>query len=202
MTIDFAQVVSSPPSGRTTALIIDHAAYAQQVLLRGAPMPWLDETAYVSLLAQAEGLLKPDVTLLDTGPVLDALLAQDSSLVAAMGARTRVGYALRTLLAHEGTAERLMRVVSVVSRMSRLPLVLQVPGPVTLAARAHVLAGAGEASDVTADHAENLSVYLADWLRRFSSVPVSLLLLDGRRAGSQELDAEDLTACTPVLNAA
>ena len=114
MTIDFAQVVSSPPSGRTTALIIDHAAYAQPVLLRGAPVPWLDETAFVNLLAQAEGLLKPDATLLDTAPVLDALLAQDSGLVAAMGARSRVGYALKTLLAHDGTAERVMRLVSVV----------------------------------------------------------------------------------------
>lgn len=201
MSTDFTAVVSSPPSGRGTALVLDHLAYAERVLLRGTGVPWNDVTSFVNLLGQAEGLLGPDVRMLDLGALYEACLADSAAVVAAMSARSRVGYALKTLLAHEETAERAVRFVEVVAQTSRLPLVLQVPSPTLWTGRTHVLTG-GDHADVTADHGENLSVYVADWLRRFSSVPVALLLLDARASAGPELPDGRLDAYSPVLNAA
>jgi hypothetical protein len=201
MSIDFTAVVASPPSGRDTALVLDHLAYAQRVLLRGNPVPWDDVTGFANLLGQAEGLLRADVRVLDVGALYDALIAGDAALVSAMTARSRVGFALRTLLADENTAQRAVRFTEVVAQTSRLPLVLQVPSPTLWAARTHVLVG-GTPDEVTADHGENLAVYVADWLRRFSVVPVALLMLDDRRAATPGLPAVELAAYSPVLNAA
>ena len=68
MVMDLASIVSAPPSGRGTAVVIDHQRYAQAVILRGQPVPWADPIAYSQLLGQAQGLLQPDATLLDLGP--------------------------------------------------------------------------------------------------------------------------------------
>ena len=48
-------------------------------------------------------------------------------------------------------------------------------------------------------------MYIADWLRRIDSLPVTLLLLDGRRddhRGLADVVADDLDAYTPLINAA
>ncbi|MET8246966.1 hypothetical protein ABZV31_22615 [Streptomyces sp. NPDC005202] len=200
MALDFVSVVSAPPSGRSTAVIIDHQQYARTVLLRGQPVPWGDAMAYSNFFGQAQALLKPDATLLDLGALYDFLLASDDALKTSMSARSRTGYALKTLLADEGLAGKALEFASVLSQTSSSPLVLQIPSPMLWLARTHELSGAGALDDLEADHAENMAMYVADWLRRLSALPVSLLLLDARWAGPGRLPAVDLTAYTPISN--
>jgi hypothetical protein len=47
-----------------------------------------------------------------------------------------------------------------------------------------------------------MSMYFADWLRRFSSLPVALLLLDCRRADLPGLALDDPAEYTPILEVA
>jgi hypothetical protein len=197
MATDFASLISAPPSGRRTALLVDHNRYAQEVILRGQRVPWGDPVAYCSFFGQAQGLLKPDWTLLDLGGLYDFCLTSDDGLKDAMSARPRTGYALKILLADEVTAKKALEFASVLAQTSRQPLVLQIPSPMRWLARTHQLAGAGGAQDLTADHAENAAMYVADWLRNLSALPVSLLLLDAR---SDDLPTVDLAAYTPVSN--
>jgi hypothetical protein len=201
MTTDFRTVVSAPPSGRSTALVIDHLEYAQALILRGKPIPWGDPAQYVNFLGQAQGLLRPDTTLVDLGALYTSLIAPRPDLVSAMSARNRVGYALKTLLSDETAAGQALELATVVAQTSRRPLVLQIPSPLRWLAETHVHIG-GSLSDLEPDHGENVSVYVADWLRRLSTLPVSLLLLDGRRADVPGLAPDDLDAYTPITNAA
>jgi hypothetical protein len=200
--MDFASVISTPPSGRGTAVIIDHQQYAHAVLLRGQPIPWADPIAYSRFLGQAQGLLKPDTTLLDLGAVYDHLLVSTPQLRAAMSARPRAGHGLRTLLADEKAAEAALELATVVAQTSPAPLVLQIPSPMLWLARTHELSGSGWAADLEADHAENAAMYVADWLRRMSVLPASMLLLDERWTGMGELPVVDAAAYTPVYNIA
>ena len=197
MATDFASLISAPPSGRRTALLIDHQRYAQAVVLRGQRIPWGDPVAYSGFFGQAQGLLKPDATLLDLGALYDFLLTSDDGLTDAMSARSRTGYALKTLLADKATTKKALEFTSVLAQTSRAPLVLQIPSPMLWLARTHQLAGAGSVEDLDSDHAENAAMYVADWLRNLSALPVSLLLLDAR---SDDLPVVDLAAYTPVSN--
>jgi hypothetical protein len=200
MAIDLASIISAPPSGRRTAVIVDHQRYAQAIILRGQPIPWGDTAAYSGFFGQAQGLLKPDATLLDLGALYDFFLASDDGLKAAMSARSRTGYALKILLADAAAAKKTLEFANVLSQTSRAPLVLQIPSPMHWLALAHQAAGTGSLAGLDVDHAENASMYVADWLRNLSALPVSLLLLDARPGDGTDLPTVDLAAYTPVSN--
>lgn len=202
MSIDFESVVAAPPSGRGTALILDHRAYAHQLILRGGPIPWDDLASYTNFFGQAQALLRPDVALVDLGAFVDHLLATDPRLVNAMSARSRTGFAFKTLMSDETVAALSAEFAGVVTATTRSPVVLQLPSPLRWIAQTHERVGAGAAADIDAEHAENLSVYLADWLRRFSGVPAVMLLLDGRPAHAGDPDADELGAYASVINVA
>jgi hypothetical protein len=199
MAIDFPSLISAPPSGRRTALIIDHQRYAEAVILRGERIPWGDPVAYSGFFGQAQGLLKPDTTLLDIGALYDFFLTSAGGLEDAMSARSRVGYALKILLAEAATTKRTLEFAGVLAQTSRAPLVIQVPSPMLWLARTHQLVG-GSLQEINADHAENAAMYVADWLRNLSALPVSLLLLDARPRDRADLPPVDLVAYTPVAN--
>lgn len=197
-----ASIVSDPPSGRGTAVIIDHQLYAQAVILRGQQIPWADPVAYSQLLGQAQGLLKPDATLLDLGAYYANAVATNDVLRSSLFTRSRTGYALKTLLADENTAGAALELASIVSQTSAAPLVLQIPSPMLWLALTHQLNGAGTVADLDVDRAENAAMYVADWLRRLSKLPVSMLLLDERWTGTDDLPLVDSSAYTPISNVA
>jgi hypothetical protein len=200
MAVDFATIISAPPSGRGTALLIDHQQYAQAVILQGRPIPWADPIAYSQFMQQAQGLLRPDTSLLDLGAFYHDVVANDETLRASLSARSRTGYALKTLLADDKTARRALELADVVSQTSGQALVVQIPSPMLWLAQTHALSGAGEVSDLDADHAENAAMYVADWLRRLAGLQLSMVLLDERWTGEPQLPVVDEAAYTPVLN--
>ncbi|MCU1484106.1 MAG: hypothetical protein JWN67_852 [Actinomycetia bacterium] len=202
MTTDFASVISTPPSGRGTAVVLDHQQYAQVVILQGQPIPWADPAAYATFDSQARQLLRPDATLLDLGALYDHVLASDEGLKLAMMSRSRRGWALKVLLGNKEAAATAFELASVAAQTSPTPLVLQIPSPMLWLARTHVLTGAGTVADLNADDAENAAMYVADWLGRQAMLPVSMLLLDERWRGRGDLPLVDSSAYTPVANVA
>jgi hypothetical protein len=205
MTTKFHEVITNPPSGRTVPVILDHTSFGSARLLHGAAVPWAEPVECQVYFGQAQGLLRPDMTLVDLGAAYAQHLVGRPDLTAAMGARSRAGYALKTLLADEAASEAVLGVVRVLAETSKLPLVLQVPAPLRWLALTSSVAGHADPGALTPDHGESASVYVADWLRRVESVPVALLLLDGRRRDDSavlEVVPEDLATYTPLINAA
>jgi hypothetical protein len=205
MSTKFHDVLTSPPSGRAVPLILDHVSFGSARLLHGAAMPWSEAVDCQNYYGQAEGLLRPDATLIDVGAAYIHHLAMRRDLLGAMGARSRVGYALKTMLADDALADSVTAVVRVLAETSRLPLVLQVPAPLRWLALTVAAMAEGEPGALTGEHAESASMYIADWLRRFASLPVTLLLLDGRRDDHPALAglaADDLDSYAPLINAA
>jgi hypothetical protein len=205
MSTKFDDVLSNPPSGRTAPLILDHASFGSARLLHGAPVPWSEPVECQSYFGQAQGLLRPDVTLVDLGAAYAQHLAGRPELVEAMGARSRSGYALKTLLADDPLAAAVVGVTRVLAETNRQPLVLQVPAPLRWLALTRMATGQTDVAALELDHGESASMYMADWLRRFGELPVTLLLLDGRRADDPaltDLVDDDLSAYSPLVNAA
>ncbi|MDP9885536.1 hypothetical protein J2W21_003060 [Sinomonas atrocyanea] len=189
------------------AIFIDHTAFGAGRILR-APLPWTDAPEVAAYYGKAQALLGSDATVVPVAPLVEAVLAEHPSLVEDMAARSRTGYALRTLLASDTVGEALSRALAAIPHMSRAPLALLAPSPLVWLAMAQRAAGNPDLSAVTPDHGESAAMYVSDWLRRYADRPITCLVLDGRHEGlegqgsSRVLPAEDLAAYSPVVNAA
>ncbi|MBK7274829.1 MAG: hypothetical protein IPI13_17370 [Actinomycetales bacterium] len=191
-------------SGRAVPLILDHADYGSAVLLQGAPIPWTDLPALVGYLRQVQALLDPDALYLDAGALLFAGAARVPGLIGEMAARSRTGYALRTLLASPELLDFASVTIRTAGDAVRREVTLAVPSPARFLMRAHAIAGT-DVANVSADQADSASMYLAEWLGKLGSMPLSLVLLDARHTegDTAELEAaERLADYSAITNVA
>lgn len=201
--MNLANIIAEPHSGRKHAVILDHLDYSQAVILQSRPIPWEDPMAYANFIGQAQGLLKPDAALLHLDRFYVHRCATNQALADSMSLRSRTGFALRTLLADEQTLKDAVGIATTFSQTQRDAMVLHVPSPMAWLAATHVFAGTEGAAELDADDAENASMYVADWLRNFSALPVAGILLDDRApAGSTGTPTVDLGIYTPIINVA
>jgi hypothetical protein len=192
--------LDAPPSGRERAIWFDAADYGRAKLLAGAAVPWGSPAELTSFVAKLQGMFRSDAILADVGEVFAQRAAGDAQLRAAMAARTRPGYALRTLLADDqarGAAGEAVRALAATT--GGVPLVLAVPAPGRWLGAAAVQAGS-DPGPLDADRADTAAMYVADMLRTFGSLGVDGLLLDeGSAHGSGLIHPE---AYRSVLNVA
>ena len=192
--------LDAPPSGRARAVWFDAAAYGRARLLGGGDVPWSSPAELSSFFAKLGGMFRSDAILVDLADLFAQRTAADQRLRAAMAARSRPGYALRTLLGDEqarGIAAEAVRVLAATS--GPVPLVLTVPAPGRWLAAAAQQAGS-DPGPPDAGQAETAAIYSADFLRLFAGAGVDGLLLDEGRVPAGELIHPE--AYRPVLNVA
>jgi hypothetical protein len=192
--------LDAPPSGRARPVWFDAAAYGQARLLGGGDMPWRSPAELSSFFAKIGGMFHSDAILVDVADIFAQRAAGDEQLRTAMAARSRPGYALRTLLGDEqarGVAAEAVQVLAATS--GPVPLVLSVPAPGRWLVAAARQAGS-DPGPPDAGHAENAAIYTADFLRIFAGTGVDGLLLDDGPVPAGELIHPD--AYRPVLNVA
>src|ERR1043165_9304847 len=111
---------------------LDSHAYCAR-LLANDKAPWLDTAAFVAWQRKSMGLLKPDVISLPLVPAIDAWLAAHDDLRAAMAAKSRAVYPLKTLLADEALRAHLVELTRGLrgggAGVGGLPLALVLPWP-------------------------------------------------------------------------
>ncbi len=177
------------------------SAYTRRLLLGEAGDPWVSGAHYLAYFSQAQGLLKPDVAVLEVGELYDAWNASHSgALAASLGNRRKPVTALRKLLESEAPRKLLAEVVEAVlaNLRGQTPLVLSVPSPRRWTDHANHLTGSTDI-ELTADDAEDASMYLTDLIRSVSAFPVSGLLLEEGRDDAN-FNVDDLTRYTSIVN--
>ena len=192
--------LDAPPSGRARPVWFDAAAYGRARLLGGGDVPWRSPAELSSFFAKIGGMFHSDAILVDLADLFAQRTAADQQLRAAMAARSRPGYALRTLLGDEqarGTAVEAVRVLAATS--GPVPLVLSVPAPGRWLVAAAQQAGS-DPGPPDVGRAETAAMYSADFLRIFAGTGVDGLLLHEGRVPAGELIHPE--AYRPVLNVA
>ncbi len=174
-------LVAAAPTGRIRPLLIDDADYSTAVIRQGAPIPWTDTTLMAGHFGQVRGLLDPDALWIDVRRMHAAHTGARPELATAMGARSRTGYPLRTLLADGPLLAATVEVLETVAKTARRQLILHLPSPASWLVSAHQVAGT-PLDGVDADRADGASMYMAEWLGRLGTLPVALVLLDSRDA--------------------
>ena len=192
--------LDAPPSGRFRPVWFDAAAYGRARLLGGGDLPWQAQAELTSFFGKTQAMFGSDAILADVADVFAQRAAADQDLRTAMAARSRPGYALRTLLGDEqARADAADAVGALAATKGAVPLVLTVPAPGRWLAAAAAAANPG-AAPPEAGQAETAAMYSADFLRTFGDAGVDGLLLDeGPVPAGQLTDPE---AYRPVLNVA
>ena len=192
--------LDAPPSGRARPTWFDAAAYGRARLLGGGDVPWASPAELSSFFAKIGGMFRSDAVLVDLADLFAQRTAADQQLRAAMAARSRPGYALRTLLRDEQARSIAAEAVRVLAATSGpVPLVLTVPTPGRWLVAAAQQAGS-DPGPPDAAQAETAAIYSADFLRLFADTGVDGLLLDEGRVPAGELIHPE--AYRPVLNVA
>jgi hypothetical protein len=182
-------------------LWLDYTAYAGRLLANGA-VPWLDADAAGGWMRKAQSLLKSDVAVLPVAAVMESWLSANPALAAAMAAKRRVVFPLKTLLADEALRAHLVELARVLrAHFDKLPLVLALPSPRRWVALAYAQAFAGETAEIDADAVDGAAAYIADFLRAFADCRLDGLLLQ-ENAESAPASAEDLALYQPLFNVA
>lgn len=182
-------------------LWLDYRAYAARLLANGTA-PWLEADAAGAWLRKAQSLLKSDVAVLPAADVAEQWLRAHPPLAAAMAAKSRAVFPLKTLLGDEALRAHLVELARVLRALfDKLPLVLAVPSPKRWLTLAHAQAFAGEAPELDADTVDSAAAYVADFLRAFADCGIDGLLLC-EDAASAPASAEDLSLYQAVFNVA
>ena len=200
MSVGFADKLPDASGAGSIRLWLKSSAYTKRVLLGAGSDPWVSGAHYLAYFSQAQGLLRPDVAVLEIGELYDAWNAAHGDLAGAMGNRRKPVTALRKLLEPEEPRKVLAEVVEAVLAHLRgqTPLVLSVPSPRYWMNHANRLTGRNDI-EVTGDDVEDATMYMADLIRTVSAHPVSGLLLE---EGSDDADfsVDDLTRYQSILN--
>jgi hypothetical protein len=193
-----AASLDDPPSGRAGPVWFDALAYCREKLLSGAPVPWASPGELSAFYAKAQGMFRSDVLLVDLADLYAQRVEQDHALPGAMAARSRPGFALRTLLADEH-ARAIARdaTTAIGAGDATTPMVLSVPSPAGWLAISAEQAGAPAEGPPEPRHVEAAAMYVADLLRVFATARVDGLLLDEGATSDT-----DVAAYRPVLNVA
>ena len=97
--------------------------------------------------------------------------------------------------------DRVLTTVRALADATRRQVVLDVPSPARWLGRAHALAGK-PLTEVDEDHADSASMYVAEWLGKLGTLPVTLVLLDARETDGDPrvLAAETVSAYSSLAN--
>ena len=190
--------LDTPPSGRSKAVWFDSLAYCRAKLLSGRPVPWAAPGELAAFTAKAQGMFHSDALLVDLADLFAWRASTDSELRAAMGARTRPGYALRTLLADEQARAAAVDAIRTTGAEGRTPpVIVCIPSPARWLTISAAQAG-HEAEPPDADRADTAAMYIADFLRTFATTPVAGVLLHEGATEAAGLIGAD--AYRPVFN--
>lgn len=178
------------------------SAYTRRLLLGAGGDPWASAPQYLAYFSQAQGLLRPDVAVVEVGELFDAWLARHPSVAAELGAKRRLSYPLRKLLEQEAPRQILAEVVEAViaNLRGQTPLVLAMPSPKHWLHHANALAGR-VGVELDPDGVEDAAMYMADLLRSVSAYPVGGVLLEEHPADS-DMGVTDVERYRPLINVA
>ncbi|ABQ28501.1 hypothetical protein [Geotalea uraniireducens] len=177
-------------------------SYTKRLLVGESGDPWESASRYLAYFSQAQGLLKPDVAVIEVGELFDAWLQRNPAVKAELAGKRKLSYPLRKLLEQSQPRELLAEIIEAVLAQLRgqLPLVLSMPSPGSWLQKASRAAGRGEV-ELDGDSIEDSAMYVADLARSVSGAAVGGLLLEESLAGVQP-GGVDPELYRPLINLA
>jgi|TARA_R110000782_G_scaffold57256_19_gene119458 hypothetical protein len=193
--VNYLSVGDGPPK-----LWIDFNAYTKKLLLAEGENPWTNPPAYMSFYGQAHGLVNADVVVIDIWDLFHHWMQEDEEAIPSMAGKKRITVAVKTMLEAFAPRELLAEVLTAIGNNygGSVPIVLVIPSPRCLLIKANKAAN-GVDVEPEETHIDTVSMYVADYLRYFSEVDLSGVLLR-EDPDSMPQSIEELTWYQPIYN--
>jgi len=200
MAIDLVNYLSAGEG--TPKLWIDFNAYTKKLLLAEGENPWTNPATYMSFYGQAHGLVNADVVVIDIWDLFHHWMLDDDEAIPSMAGKKRITVAAKAMLEAYAPRELLAEVLTAISNNygDSVPIVLVMPSPRSLLIKANKAANAVDVEPEEA-HIDTASMYVADYLRYFSEVNLSGILLREVPESMPE-SAKELSWYQPIYNVA
>jgi hypothetical protein len=179
---------------------LEAEAYGAEVVRNGKPFPWNNPTEFVSSYCQLQSLLKPGVAPVNLGNFLQAWLDANPAALSEMSGKKRVRFAIKKLLGLEAPRAVIREIVSALCESVSQPVVLVLPTNGELINWANQKANGTEPQELTEIDIDSVSVYLADFLRAFSGLDVTGVLV--QLPEGTDINPELLDLYSPIINVA
>lgn len=181
---------------------LDSITYANRLFAGGKQELWRDPTFLISVLSQAQGLLQSDVIHFPLHQVYAAWVETQSQEVERWIGK-RPTFALKKLLASEVTRNIVIDVLKGMTNVNRdsKPLVLSLGSPQKWLQWMSEIVRPGEDPSISHDDVDSASMYLADYLRTYSTTGISAIVLEEAVHPPIGLD-EVIELYQPILNLA
>lgn len=202
MSQSLAETLPNGTGKASLAIWLKASGYARRLLLGPSGDPWLSASQYLNFFTQAQGLLRPDVAVVEVSDFYQSWLRRHPDLMEEITAKRSTTYPLRKLLELEDPRRLMVEVLEAVGATLRgqIPMILALPTPRAFLNEVNRWVGR-DTSEVDEDDLESAAMYMADFMRAVSNLPVGgLLLEDG--PGEDACLAEDIAACSPLVNVA
>lgn len=202
MSLSLADLIPADGAPVGIRMWLKSSAYSRRLLLGASGDPWESASQYLSYFSQAQGLLKPDVAVIEVGELFDAWLARNPGLKAELAGKRKLSFPLRKLLEQAPARALLAEIVEAVLAHLRgqVPLVLAMPSPRHWLQHANRLAGRDDI-EVDPDSVEDAAMYIADLARAVSVYDVGGILLE-EAVTDQAAEPTDLELYRPIINVA
>ncbi|MDP3288871.1 MAG: hypothetical protein Q8M64_11225, partial [Methyloversatilis sp.] len=138
-----ADILPGQQGGSGLKVWLKSSAYTRRLLLGEDGDPWLSGARYLAYFSQAQGLLRPDVAVVEVGELFDSWLVRHPEVRAELGSKKRLSFPLRKLLEQDEPRALLAEIVEAViaNLRGQTPLVLAMPSPKHWLFHANELAG-------------------------------------------------------------
>lgn len=200
MVIDLVNYLSAGEG--SPKLWIDFNAYTKKLLLAEGENPWTNPASYMSFYGQAHGLVNADVVVIDIWDLFHHWMQEDEEAIPLMAGKKRITVAAKAMLEAFAPRELLAEVLTAIGNNygGSVPIVLVMPSPRSLLIKANKAANGVDVEPEEA-HIDTASMYVADYLRYFSEVDISGVLLR-EDPDSMPESAEELSWYQPIYNVA
>jgi hypothetical protein len=181
---------------------LDFIPYAKRLFAGGRNDIWQNPDTFISVYSQGQGLLRSDVLNIPAGEVYLNLLERESGLVEEWAGK-RPTFALKKLLALDEPRQFLTEVLTGLQNLYRgvQPIVLTLPSPQKWLQWLHTEVRPGQEISFNSDDAEAAAMYLAEYVRAFSTSGLAAVVLEESVDPVIHLE-EAISLYQPIVNLA
>jgi hypothetical protein len=181
---------------------LDYIAYANRLFAGGKPELWQDPYLLITVYSQAQGLLRSDVIHIPVNKVYESWLEANSAEIEKwMGKRTT--FVLKKMIALEEPRNILLEVLRGLTQMNSdaKPFALSLGSPQQWLQWISRIVRPSEEPTISNDDVESAAMYLADYLRIYSTAGISAIVMEETDNLISEI-SERIEFYQPILNLA
>jgi len=202
MSQSIADLISVGGTNAGIRIWLKSSAYTRRLLLGELGDPWESAGKYLAYFSQTQGLLKPDVAVLEVGDLFDSWLQRNPGVRLELAGKRKLSYPLKKLLEQSQPRELLAEIIyaTLAHLCGQTSLILAMPSPRYWLQQANHAAGR-EAAALDEGSIEDAAMYMADLIRSISNLAVGGILFEEPQAESH-MGPANFELYRPIINVA